>query len=72
MVPMGTPAYFYKSPHGASIMFMGLEEKIAEGRRDNKHINKLRQKGGGGIYLPNRAKGKDLRLDSATDKHYLR
>lgn len=58
MVPMGTPAYFYKSPHGASIMFMGLEEKIAEGRRDNKHINKLRQKGGGGFTYQIEPKGK--------------
>lgn len=34
MVPTGTPAYFYKSPHGATITFMGLKEKIAEGRRE--------------------------------------
>lgn len=68
---MGILVYFYKSFYGVLIMFMGLEEKIVEGRRDNKYINKLRQKGGG-IYLLNRVKGKDLRLDNVIDKYYLR
>lgn len=45
MVPTGTPAYFYKSRHGATIMFMGLKGKIAEGRRDIQHMKKLRKKG---------------------------
>lgn len=49
-VPTGIPAYFYKSHHGVTLMFIGLKEKTAEGRRGNKHMKKLRKKGG--IYLP--------------------
>lgn len=56
MVSTGTLAYFYKSLHGATIMFMGLQGKIAEGRRQTQYVKKLRNKGG--IYLPNRTKGK--------------
>lgn len=56
MVSAGTPAYFYKSRHGATIMFMRLQGKIAEGRRDTQYVKKRRNKGG--IYLPNRTKGK--------------
>ena len=56
MVSAGTTAYFYKSRHGATIMFMRLQGKIAEGRRDTQYVKKRRNKGG--IYLPNRTKGK--------------
>lgn len=45
MVPTGTPAYFYKSPHGATITFMGLKEKIAEGRRDIKYEETEKERG---------------------------
>lgn len=70
MVPTGTPAYFYESPHRATITFMGLKGKTAEGRREIKHMKKLRKKGG--IYLPNRIKGKEMRLYNSTFKHSLR
>lgn len=51
-------------------MFMGLKGKTAEGRRYIKHMKKLRKKGG--ICLPNRTKGKEVRLDNPTVKHCLR
>lgn len=69
MVPTGTPVYFYKSPHGATIMFIGPRGKTAKGKSYQAHEEAEKERGN---LVTKQSQGKEVRLYyNSTSRNYL-